>query len=138
MSTYLHRNAGKRQLPTGERSLLVSPVHLFRSSASPHARLSRLLVLLSVVCHLCLLYVIHLIPNNFALTGHFVMAFLLAELAQLLLLLYLAHILVHVQWLAGIDPDNNAIPFMTALADLLGSALLAILFMYLRAVERIF
>lgn len=138
MSTHLHRNADKRQLPVGERNLFVSPLHLFRSSVSPHARLCRLLVLLSIVCHFCFLYVIHLIPNNFALTAHFVIAFLSAELLQLLLLLYLAHVLVHLQWLAGIDPDNNAIPFMTALADLLGSAFLAALFMYLQAMQRIF
>jgi solute carrier family 41 len=31
-------------------------------------------------------------------------------------------------WLSGIDPDNAAIPYLTAMGDLAGGALLAITF----------
>lgn len=44
---------------------------------------------------------------------------------QVAFLLYSAHIMVHWMWVKRIDPDNSAIPYLTALGDLLGTALLA-------------
>ncbi len=32
-------------------------------------------------------------------------------------------------WRCNIDPDNNAIPLLTALGDLIGTSLLAVVFM---------
>lgn len=37
-------------------------------------------------------------------------------------------------WRWKIDPDNSAIPYLTALGDLLGSCLLAVCFLFLQAV----
>ena len=34
--------------------------------------------------------------------------------------------LVHIVWRIGVDPDNVAIPFLTALGDLLGTGLLTL------------
>ena len=34
--------------------------------------------------------------------------------------------MVHIVWKIGIDPDNIAIPFLTALGDLLGTGLLTL------------
>ena len=34
-------------------------------------------------------------------------------------------------WVRHVDPDNSAIPYLTALGDLLGTALLAIAFLVL-------
>lgn len=36
--------------------------------------------------------------------------------------------MIHIMWKYKIDPDNSAIPFLTALGDLFGSCLLAIAF----------
>jgi len=47
-------------------------------------------------------------------------------LCQVLLLLYIANWLVHVLWRRGSDPDNSAIPYLTAVGDLLGTVLLAL------------
>ena len=44
------------------------------------------------------------------------------------LLLYIANILVFKMWRMGINPDNAAIPYLTALGDLLGGFLLAAVF----------
>jgi solute carrier family 41 len=44
------------------------------------------------------------------------------------ILLYLANILIHWMWKRRIDPDNSAIPYLTALGDLLGISLLAMAF----------
>lgn len=46
----------------------------------------------------------------------------------MVLLLYIANIMIHWMWLRRIDPDNSAIPYLTALGDLLGISLLAMAF----------
>jgi solute carrier family 41 len=43
-------------------------------------------------------------------------------------LLYVGQVLVLWLWRRKIDPDNSAIPFLTALGDLLGTGFLAIAF----------
>jgi solute carrier family 41 len=52
---------------------------------------------------------------------------------QVGLLLYFCHIIVHWMWKRGIDPDNSAIPYLTALGDLLGTSFLALAFLLLNA-----
>jgi solute carrier family 41 len=39
--------------------------------------------------------------------------------------------MVHWMWTRRIDPDNSAIPYLTALGDLLGTGLLALAFLFL-------
>lgn len=53
---------------------------------------------------------------------------------QVMTLLYIAHIIIHAMWKWKIDPDNSAIPYLTALGDLLGSSLLLLAFWFLRAI----
>lgn len=53
---------------------------------------------------------------------------------QVCLLLYIAHVLVHAMWRWKVDPDNSAIPYLTALGDLFGSMLLALAFLFLQGV----
>jgi solute carrier family 41 len=48
-----------------------------------------------------------------------------------MILLYTAHLLIHLMWKWKVDPDNSAIPFLTALGDVLGSSLLALAFFFL-------
>ena len=43
-------------------------------------------------------------------------------------MLYIAMWLVPLIWVKGSDPDNVAIPYLTALGDLLGTAFLAMAF----------
>jgi cation transporter-like permease len=50
---------------------------------------------------------------------------------QVGLLLHIANVMVHRMWSLGIDPDNSAIPYLTALGDLMGGILLAIVFVIL-------
>ena len=53
---------------------------------------------------------------------------MLNVLPQVGLLLHLASVIVHSMWTRGVDPDNSAIPYLTALGDLLGGAFLALVF----------
>ncbi len=50
---------------------------------------------------------------------------------QVGLLLHIANVMVHMMWSLGIDPDNSAIPYLTALGDLMGGILLAVVFVIL-------
>lgn len=50
---------------------------------------------------------------------------------QVLLLLCIADWMVHSMWRSGKDPDSFSIPYLTALGDLLGTALLALSFHFL-------
>jgi solute carrier family 41 len=47
------------------------------------------------------------------------------------MLLYICHIMIHWMWTQHIDPDNSAIPYLTAIGDLLGTGLLAVAFGFL-------
>ena len=47
------------------------------------------------------------------------------------LLLHICRILVPFLWARGTDPDSAAIPYLTALGDLLGGGLLAVAFVLL-------
>ena len=53
---------------------------------------------------------------------------------QIMILLYVAHIIIHAMWRYKIDPDNSAIPYLTALGDLSGSCLLLLAFMFLDSI----
>ncbi len=48
-----------------------------------------------------------------------------------MILLYIADVLVKSLWIHRTDPDDAAIPYLTALGDLIGTALLALVFIIL-------
>ena len=54
-----------------------------------------------------------------------------------MLLLYMTHWLVQLLWRLGKDPDNFAIPYLTALGDVIGTGLLTFAFIILRNVFNI-
>ena len=51
---------------------------------------------------------------------------ILTHYSQVVILLLVADWMVHSIWKYGFDPDNVAIPFLTALGDLLGTGLLSL------------
>lgn len=78
------------------------------------------------------------ISNNGTLTAKFpfVACYLVVSLIQLMILLYSSHLMVHTMWKYKIDPDNCAIPFLTAMGDLLGSTLLWLAFKFLQLIHQ--
>lgn len=64
----------------------------------------------------------------------FVLSYSAVSLLQISLLLYTSHVMIHAFWLWKIDPDNSAIPYLTALGDLLGSSLLFLAFAFLQGI----
>ena len=47
---------------------------------------------------------------------------------QVYLLLYIAQAMIYIMWQRRTDPDSSAIPYLTAIGDLLGTGLLALSF----------
>lgn len=58
----------------------------------------------------------------------------LSSAFQVIVLLYCCNTMVHWMWKKGDDPDNFAIPYLTALGDLLGTSLLAAAFLILYSI----
>lgn len=103
----------------------------------PYARSARILLLLSVPGQIVFIFAadyIHMSESTITFT--FVLAYLCASIVQVSLLLYLAHIIIHAMWKWKIDPDNSAIPYLTALGDLFGSSFLALAFLFLVSVGK--
>lgn len=107
--------------------------------ADIHSRTARILLCLVVPCHLVFLLALSLLHQNTSADSpsspipgdhltHFLLAYLSCCLLQVLLLLYLAELLISWMWSRGIDPDNSAIPYLTALGDLFGTFFLFIAF----------
>ena len=61
-------------------------------------------------------------------TPTFLLFYLGASWLQVAVLLYTCRLMVYGMWRSGIDPDNSAIPYLTALGDLLGGAFLGLAF----------
>ncbi|GFR73926.1 solute carrier family 41 member 2 [Elysia marginata] len=94
-----------------------------------HARAARVLTVLTIPGHLLFTYTIfHMGAGHTSHTLLFQLFYLSAALLQVVLLLYTATWLVPLIWIKGADPDNVAIPYLTALGDLLGTGFLAVAF----------
>ena len=57
------------------------------------------------------------------------------SISQVAILLHLASVLVTSMWARAIDPDNAAIPYLTATGDLLGGALLPLVFYVVNSLD---
>ncbi len=108
--------------------------------------MSRLLLAILLPAHLFFLTLIyfllqngHLFPARFSVihlvpSPAFLLVYCSTVAVQLVTLLYIAHLAVHWAWSVGVNPDNAAIPFTSALADLLGNCLMAVAFFFLGAI----
>ncbi|XP_011292235.1 solute carrier family 41 member 2 isoform X2 [Musca domestica] len=103
----------------------------------PYAKTARLLIMMSIPGNIVFIFAadyIHMSQST--VTFYFAFSYILASLIQVMLLMYIAHIIVHAMWKWKIDPDNSSIPYLTALGDLLGSSLLALAFLFLLSINK--
>lgn len=134
ISTYLHLNSERPSLPPDE-SRCVGPIAVFFGGCL-HARTARLLLLLLIPGQLIFVAVIDSVEGKGdAFHGPFVALYVVAAFIQVCILLYVARVLVYTLWSRGVDPDNAAIPFLTALGDLFGGGLLALVFWILSVIS---
>ncbi|KAM6960524.1 solute carrier family 41 member 2 [Aplochiton taeniatus] len=130
IATNLHIHCSPGQVPEDRKSCY-SPCRTFCGSGANH-RSAQVLLLLVVPGQLIFLYTIHLIKGGpTSPTPIFITLFLLAALIQVFFLLCIADWMVHCLWVRGKDPDSYSIPYLTALGDLIGTALLALAFFLL-------
>lgn len=94
-----------------------------------HAKTAKVLLLFVVPGHLIFLQGIKLLQaGHTSITLIFLYFYLLAALIQVFVLLYIAQIIIFWMWRKGINPDDAAIPYLTALGDLIGTGLLSLAF----------
>ncbi|KAE8615171.1 hypothetical protein XENTR_v10008433 [Xenopus tropicalis] len=127
ISTYLHLHSIPGELPEDAKGCY----HPCRTFCGTGVNNKSAQVLLSLVIpgHLIFLYTIYLMKSGHtSLTPIFIAVYLVAALLQVFALLWIADWMVHHIWRKGKDPDSFSIPYLTALGDLLGTALLAVSF----------
>lgn len=130
ISTYLHLHSIPGELPEEPKGCS----YPFRTFFGPgvNNKSAQVLLLLVIPGHLIFLYTIHLMKSGHtSLTVIFIVVYLFAAVLQVFTLLWIADWMVHHFWRKGKDPDSFSIPYLTALGDLLGTALLALSFHFL-------
>nr|XP_022915620.1 solute carrier family 41 member 1-like [Onthophagus taurus]XP_022915621.1 solute carrier family 41 member 1-like [Onthophagus taurus]XP_022915622.1 solute carrier family 41 member 1-like [Onthophagus taurus] len=134
ISTMLHQTSLPGIIPPYTKQWIMPWATFFSKMLS--ARTARLLVILSIPGQVVFVLVADVIYNNgeLASTVYFVLTYLTVFIFQLSILLYVCHLLIHTMWRFKIDPDNSAIPFLTALGDLLGTCLLFAGFIFLKEI----
>ncbi|KAH7936758.1 hypothetical protein HPB49_003734 [Dermacentor silvarum] len=130
LSTLLHQERSsvsssvQASTPISGCSLSLAAKH-----AEANERGSLLLVLLVVPGHVIFMTLISLLKNgSVKLNALFVLFYNGAALLQVGALLLATRRIVRYLWRRGMDPDSTAIPYVTALGDVLGTALLAAVF----------
>ncbi|XP_022693725.1 solute carrier family 41 member 1-like isoform X1 [Varroa jacobsoni] len=133
MTTFLGRRSQLGSHPPDDNRSCVDPLStLFGSHYL--SRTASLLLMLTVPGHLLFIYVIQLFTSDSVITPVFLVFYLGATLVQVGFLLYVARCMVYSMWRRAIDPDNAAIPLLTALGDLAGIALLALALIFLHGI----
>ncbi|XP_034230964.1 solute carrier family 41 member 1-like isoform X3 [Thrips palmi] len=100
----------------------------------PSAKSARVLIAVALPGQALFAVIADYIHNGMhsTITFEFMVAYLVVVLLQVMIILYLTHLLAHFMWRRKLDPDNSTIPYLTACADLLGTILLACAFMLLK------
>ncbi|XP_010753179.2 solute carrier family 41 member 2 isoform X1 [Larimichthys crocea] len=130
ISTNLHLYYLPGEVPEDRKSCY-NPCRTFLGSGANH-RSAQILLLLVMPGQLVFIHIIHLMKGGHTLPSPlFTVAFLSASLIQVFSLLCIADCMVHCLWRRGKDPDSYSIPYLTALGDLLGTALLSLAFLML-------
>ncbi|XP_053686374.1 solute carrier family 41 member 1 isoform X2 [Sabethes cyaneus] len=133
ISTMLHQSSIIGIIPPHAKIFEMPWRALFKGV--PYAKTARILILMAIPGQVLFIYIADYIHMSESTIGApFVLSYLLVSLIQIMLLLYIAHVIIHAMWKWKIDPDNSAIPYLTALGDLLGSSLLAIAFLFLQSI----
>ncbi|WKY05709.1 hypothetical protein Q1695_006144 [Nippostrongylus brasiliensis] len=122
LSTFFHQTATLGELPYDwvvQRFYSVKRAFFSKEADSRSARVLLFLVVPGHIAFNCLIRVFHvgsIIPPHGAL---FTSLYLIAAITQVVILLYICQLMVAVMWTWRVNPDNSAIPYLTALGDVL-------------------
>jgi len=133
ISTQLHQSGVSiGRLPRDQSTNCVTPLFLLNGKENPHASGAKVMLLMVVPAQLLFLMTIQILQaGHTTISIQFVVVYVIVSLIQVAVLLHACHWLVLLLWKRGSDPDNSAIPYLTALGDLLGTALLSAGFLLL-------
>ncbi|XP_072945952.1 solute carrier family 41 member 2 isoform X2 [Epargyreus clarus] len=130
LATHLHQTAIPGILPENTRIVEWPWKTLFFGTAA--AKVARMLIVLAVFGQIIFMIVADFVYQGFvSIQVAFGITYVICSILQVMVLLYLAYILIHFMWKKKKDPDNAAIPYLTALGDLLGSIFLGLAFVIL-------
>ncbi|CAK1546826.1 unnamed protein product [Leptosia nina] len=130
LATHLHQTAIPGVLPENTRIIEWPWKTLFYGT--PAAKVARMLLILAVCGQIVFMIVADFVYQGFvSIQVSFGICYVMCSVVQVMVLLYLAYILIHFMWKKKKDPDNAAIPYLTALGDLLGSVFLGLAFVIL-------
>uniref|UniRef100_A0A8C2H057 Solute carrier family 41 member n=1 Tax=Cyprinus carpio TaxID=7962 RepID=A0A8C2H057_CYPCA len=133
VATYLHFHCPLGELPDDAKGCY-SPCRNF-CTTGPNGRSAQVLLTLAIPGHLVFIYTIYLIQGSpDPPTAVFIFFYLAAAFTQVFLLLGIVDVMVHCLWMWGRDPDSFSIPYLTALADLLGTGFLTLCFLLMSLV----
>jgi len=124
ISTHLHGQAEPGNLQEDKDSTISLLPCTICCSQSVHTRTARVLMMLVVPGQILFLFTIWATAPDEHISFQFTGLYLTATLLQEWVLLYSCMHLVHIQWRQGIDPDSAAVPYLSAIGDVFGSALL--------------
>ncbi|GMT11128.1 hypothetical protein PFISCL1PPCAC_2425, partial [Pristionchus fissidentatus] len=130
ISTQLHTSSNRPGNLPDERRLVtyLSPLRAFMSD-DEDARGARLLLLTAppfqiifVSIALAIAYYTDPTENKIPLHAAFFFSYILTAMIHMAILLYLSQICVHAMWSYKLDPDFHAIPFLSGVGDIMGTA----------------
>lgn len=134
ISTMLHQTSIMGILPPYSKMWVAPWTALFKGS--PYAKTARILISMAIPGELVFIFLADFMKNSSStLHAYFVLSYIVMAVLQVMLLLYVAHIIIHAMWRYKIDPDNSAIPYLTALGDLTGTMFLALAFWFLQGID---
>ncbi|XP_014469155.1 PREDICTED: solute carrier family 41 member 1-like [Dinoponera quadriceps] len=134
-STMLHQSSIMGILPPNAKIFIAPWKVLFKGSQT--AKTARMLIGMAIIGQLIFVFVADYVnEDNCMLNAYFVVAYLIVSVLQVMFLLYIAYIMIHAMWRYKIDPDNSAIPYLTALGDLSGSLFLALAFWFIYVIHK--
>lgn len=134
LSTFLNRHGDRGVMPPHDQTRCAGPITVFFGS-SENARVARILQLIVIPGQIIFVVVTDLLRyGTFTISPLFGTLYVMVAFIQVAVLLLMARVLVYWLWWWKIDPDNAAIPFITAAGDFTGTGLLTVAFMILAAV----
>lgn len=136
IATMLHKTSLKGVIPPHSKQWVL-PWSALVKGVLP-AKSARILILMIVPGQTVFVFAADLIYNNgvSCVTASFYFTYIVVCVIQVMLLLYICHLMTHTLWRYKIDPDSASIPYLTALGDLLGSSILLVAFIFLREIHQ--
>ncbi|XP_035726442.1 solute carrier family 41 member 3-like isoform X1 [Vespa mandarinia] len=135
ISTMLHQTSILGILPPHAKMWVAPWTALFKGA--PYAKTARILIGMAICGQLVFVFAADYIKcQRSTVDAYFVVSYIVVSTLQVMLLLYIAHVIIHAMWRHKIDPDNSAIPYLTALGDLTGTMFLALAFWFLTSIHQ--